>query len=95
MPCDVGIHENAARTLEYAYNDWCILQVAKKLGRPQAELDVLASRAMNYRNLFNRERNLMCGKKSNGEFEDDFSPLKWGGNFTEGNSWQLLWLPYS
>ncbi|MBR4966993.1 MAG: GH92 family glycosyl hydrolase [Bacteroidaceae bacterium] len=91
IPCDVGIHENAARTLEYAYNDWCILQVAKALNRPQSEILELEKRAMNYRNLFNKEYNLMCGRKSDGYFEKDFSPLKWGGNFTEGNSWHYTW----
>ena len=91
IPCDVGIHENAARTLEYAYNDWCILQVAKALNRPQSEILELEKRAMNYRNLFNKEYNLMCGRKSDGDFEKDFSPLKWGGNFTEGNSWHYTW----
>ena len=91
IPCDVGINENAARTLEYAYNDWCILQVAKALNRPQSEILELEKRAMNYRNLFNKEYNLMCGRKSDEDFEKDFSPLKWGGNFTEGNSWHYTW----
>ncbi len=91
VPCDIGINENAARTLEYAYDDWAILQVAKALQRPQSEISELEQRAFNYRNLFNKEHNLMCGRKSNGCFEDNFSPLKWGGNFTEGNSWHYTW----
>ena len=91
VPCDVGIHENTARTLEYAYNDWCILQVAKAMGRPSSELAVFEKRATNYRNIFNKEHNLMCGKNADGTFEKNFSPLKWGGNFTEGNSWHYTW----
>jgi predicted alpha-1,2-mannosidase len=91
VPCDVGIHENAARTLEYAYNDWCILQVAKALGRPKKEQRELEKRALNYRNLFRSDYNLMCGRKADGSFEENFSPLKWGGNFTEGNSWHYTW----
>lgn len=91
VPCDVGIHENAARTLEYAYNDWCILQVAKAIDRPCKELRELEKRAMNYRNLFRGDYNLMCGRKADGSFEENFSPLKWGGNFTEGNSWHYTW----
>ena len=91
IPCDVNIHENVARTLEYAYNDWCILQVAKRLGRPLAELQELEKRALNYRNVFNKDYNLMCGRNADGTFEKDFSPLKWGGNFTEGNSWHYTW----
>ena len=91
IPCDVGIHENAARTLEYAYNDWCILQVAKRLSRPQNEIATLQKRAMNYKNIFNKDYKLMCGRNSDGSFEKNFSPLKWGGNFTEGNSWHYTW----
>ena len=91
VPCNAGIHENAARTLEYAYNDWCILQVAKALGKPSEEIAELEKRATNYRNIFNKEHNLMCGKDTDGTFEKNFSPLKWGGNFTEGNSWHYTW----
>ena len=91
IPCDVGIHENAARTLEYAYNDWCILQVAKAFDRPENEIRELEKRALNYRNLYNERYKLMCGKRKDGTFEPDFSPLKWGGNFTEGNSWHYTW----
>ena len=91
IPCDVKIHESAARTLEYAYNDWCILQVAKELGRPKKEIRELEKRALNYRNLFREEFKLMCGRKADGTFEENFSPLKWGGNFTEGNSWHYTW----
>ena len=91
VPCDVGIHESAARTLEYAYNDWCILQVAKALKRPKKEILELEKRALNYRNLFRSDHNLMCGRNADGTFEKEFSPLKWGGNFTEGNSWHYTW----
>lgn len=91
IPCDVGINENVARTLEYAYNDWCILQVAKAVGRPHKEIRELEKRALNYRNVFNKRYNLMCGRKEDGNFEESFSPLKWGGNFTEGNSWHYTW----
>lgn len=91
VPCDVGIHENVARTLEYAYDDWCILQLAKALERPCKELAELEKRANNYRNVFNKEYNLMCGRNFDGTFEKEFSPLKWGGNFTEGNSWHYTW----
>ena len=91
VPCDAGINESAARTLEYAYDDWCILQVAKLLNRPKKELRELEKRAMNYRNLFRPDYNLMCGRKLDGSFEENFSPLKWGGSFTEGNSWHYTW----
>jgi predicted alpha-1,2-mannosidase len=91
VPYDVKINESAARTLEYAYNDWCIYTLAKALKRPQKEIDLFAGRALNYRNLFDKETRLMRGKKENGAFMSPFSPLKWGDAFTEGNSWHYTW----
>lgn len=91
VPCDVKIHENAARTLEYAYNDWCIYKLAKELKRPKNEIKQFAERSLNYRKLFDNETRLIRGKKVNGEFVVPFSPLKWGDSFTEGNSWHYTW----
>ncbi|MGL4852812.1 MAG: GH92 family glycosyl hydrolase [Phocaeicola sp.] len=91
VPYDVKIHENTARTLEYAYNDWCIYKLGKELNRPKKELKQLAERAFNYRNVFDKESLLMRGRKENGEFMAPFSPFKWGDAFTEGNSWHYSW----
>ena len=91
VPYDVGINENAARTLEYAYDDWCIYQLAKELKRPKEEIDLFAKRSQNYRNIFDKETKLMRGRLKNGEFQKPFSPLKWGDAFTEGNSWHYTW----
>ncbi len=91
VPYDVDINENVARTLEYAYDDWCIWRLAKALNRPQEEIDRFAQRAMNYRNVFDKESRLMRGRNKNGEFQKPFSPLKWGDAFTEGNSWHYTW----
>lgn len=91
VPYDVKINENAARTLEYAYDDWCIYKLAKTLKRPQSEIDLYAKRAMNYKNLFDKSTNLMRGKNKDGQFMSPFSPLKWGDAFTEGNSWHYTW----
>ena len=91
IPYDVGINENAARTLEYAYNDWCIYQLGKKLDRPASEIDVFAKRSQNYRNLFDQEARLMRGRNKDGTFQSPFNPLKWGDAFTEGNSWHYTW----
>ncbi len=52
VPYDVKINESAARTLEYAYDDWCIYRMGEKLGRPAEELEVYKKRSQNYRNLF-------------------------------------------
>lgn len=91
VPYDVKINENAARTLEYAYNDWCIYKLAKELKRPKKEINLFARRAMNYQNLFDKETLLMRGKNKDGKFMAPFSPLKWGDAFTEGNSWHYTW----
>ncbi|MCL1626622.1 GH92 family glycosyl hydrolase [Bacteroides caecicola] len=91
VPYDVKINENAARTLEYAYDDWCIYQLAKDLKRPKKEINLFAKRAMNYKNLFDPESKLMRGKNADGTFQSPFSPLKWGDAFTEGNSWHYSW----
>ncbi len=104
VPYDVKISENAARTLEYCYDDWCILQLAKLLNNSpefakdkkfkkqlKADIATLEKRSFNYKNLFDPESKLMRGKKENGEFMAPFSPLKWGDAFTEGNSWHYTW----
>lgn len=91
VPYDVKINENAARTLEYAYDDFTIFQLAKKLNRPAAEIRLYAKRSQNYRNLFDGETKLMRGKNADGKFQSPFNPFKWGDAFTEGNSWHYSW----
>lgn len=91
VPYDVDINENVARTLEYAYDDWCIYQMGKKLGRPNDELELFKKRSQNYRNVFDQETKLMRGRNKDGKFQTPFSPLKWGDAFTEGNSWHYTW----
>lgn len=91
VPCDVGINESAARTLEYAYDDWCIAQLGKALNRPAEEVSVYEKRAQNYKNLFDPKYNLMRGRNADGSWPKEFSPLKWGGDFTEGNAWHYTW----
>ena len=90
VPYNVGINENAARTLEYAYDDWCIYQMGKALGRPESEIAVYKERAANYKNIFNPATNLMSGRNEDGTFPD-LNPLKWGDAFTEGNAWHYSW----
>jgi len=91
VPYDVKINENAARTLEYAYDDFAIYQLAKALKRPKAEIELYAKRCQNYKNLFDPSTNLMRGKNENGTFQSSFNPFKWGDAFTEGNSWHYSW----
>ena len=91
VPYDVKINENVARTLEYAYDDWCIYKFGKALGKSKKELEPFRKRAFNYRNVFDSETNLMRGRLKNGKFQSPFSPLKWGDAFTEGNAWHYTW----
>jgi predicted alpha-1,2-mannosidase len=91
VPYDVGINENVARSLEYAYDDFTIWKLAKALKRPAAEISLLEKRMLNYKNLFDPETKLMRGKLKNGNFQSPFNPAKWGDAFTEGNSWHYSW----
>lgn len=91
VPYDVKINENAARTLEYAYDDFAIYQLAKALNRPKEEIELYRKRCQNFRNLFDPETKLMRGKNKDGSFQSPFNPFKWGDAFTEGNSWHYSW----
>lgn len=91
VPYDAGINESVARTLEYAYADFCIWRLAEELERPAEEIEMFRERAMNYKNVFDGERKLMRGRNANGTFQSPFSPFKWGDAFTEGNSWHYTW----
>lgn len=91
VPYDVKVNENVARTLEYAYADFTLWQLARALGRPQEEIDRFAKRSQNYRNVFDADTRLMRGRKKDGTFQSPFNPFKWGDAFTEGNSWHYTW----
>ncbi|MRW83137.1 glycoside hydrolase family 92 protein [Pseudoduganella sp. FT26W] len=91
VPYDVKINENAARTLEYSYDDFAIWQLGKALGKPESEITIYKQRAMNYKKLFDPESGLMRGKNKDGSFQSPFNPFKWGDAFTEGNSWHYTW----
>ncbi|WP_134091229.1 GH92 family glycosyl hydrolase [Olivibacter sp. XZL3] len=91
VPYDVDINENAARTLEYAYDDFAIYQLAKKLNKPKKEVELYRKRSLNYKKLFDPETGLMRGKNQDGNFQKPFNPFKWGDAFTEGNSWHYSW----
>jgi predicted alpha-1,2-mannosidase len=91
VPFDVGVNESAARSLEYAYNDFCIWQLAKALGKPASVQEKYRARALNYRNLFDASVGFMRGKSANGTWQTPFYPDSWGGVFTEGSSWHWTW----
>jgi predicted alpha-1,2-mannosidase len=79
-----------ARTLEYAYDDFCAATLARVAGSATAQQD-FARHAMNYTNVFDPGSGLMRGRNENGTWYEPFDPIEWGGPFIEGNSWQWSW----
>jgi len=90
VPYDVGIHENAARTLEYAFADFNLYQLATQLGKTE-DAALFAQRSQNYLKLLDPETKWMRGRNKDGSFQSPFNPLKWGDAFTEGNSLHYSW----
>lgn len=84
------IPEATAKTLEYAYADWCIARFAEQLG-DSVLAEKYYSRGMNYRNLYNQEHGFMWAKDASGKWKEPFDATEWGGPFTEGCSWHWTW----
>jgi predicted alpha-1,2-mannosidase len=86
---------SVSKTLEYAYNDWCIAQIAKKAGNEKAYNDYI-KRSENYKNVYDPETGYMRPKLANGEWRKDFDPLDTHGQgFIEGNAWNYgLYVPH-
>jgi predicted alpha-1,2-mannosidase len=90
IPYDHGVGESVARTLEDAYDDFCLAQMAKAMGHMDDYAKFL-ERSKNYRNLYDPSVGFMRGRKSDRSWIEPFDPLAWGGVYTEGNAWQWLW----
>ena len=83
--------ESAAKTLEYAYDDWCAYNLAKMTGNKKYE-KIYGELIYNYKTLWDHETKYMRGRKLNGNWVfEDFNPYRWGNPFTEGNSAQYTW----
>ncbi|MCU7496828.1 MAG: glycoside hydrolase family 92 protein [Ignavibacteria bacterium] len=84
--------QSASKTLEYAFDDWCIARAAKEMGLKD-EYGAFLKRSDNYRNVFDRAVGFARGRNSDGTWRKDFNPLSAasGNDFTEGNSWQYTW----
>ena len=91
VPYDVKINENAARTLEYAYDDFTIAQLGKALGKPESEWGEYYRRSQNFQKVIDPETKLARGRNQDGGFQTPFNHFKWGDAFTEGNSWHYTW----
>lgn len=91
IPYDKGINENVARTLEYAYADFHLFKLSKKLNKHNSIINRFEKQLGNYKNVFDSSHKLMRGKNFDGSFQKPFNPFKWGDAFTEGNSWHYTW----
>ena len=97
-PFDLLDNESVSRTLESGYDDWCVAEMARKLGRMDIAKD-FQKRALYYRNLYDPESTFLRGKSSNGAWRTTFdplmatSPLNNPGDYTEANAWQYFWTP--
>lgn len=84
------VHEATAKTLEYAYADWCLARFAEETGNREVATEYY-KKAQNYRNLFYPEKGFMWAKSADGKWRDNFDATEWGGPFTEGCSWHWTW----
>ncbi len=93
IPYNLG-NESVTKTLEYAYNDWCVAQMAKALGKEE-DYEYFSERAKAYKELFDPETGFMRGKSSEGEWNTPFDPKhsqhRVNTDYTEGNAWQHSW----
>jgi predicted alpha-1,2-mannosidase len=82
---------SVSKTLEYAYDDWCVGQMAKQLGKKD-DAALFAKRSQNYRNVFNTKLGFVCGKYADGTWRTPFDPreLVWP-DYTEATSWNYTW----
>ncbi len=81
------VEQSAAETVDAAYGDFCIAQVAKALGKTD-DYAMLMKRADNWRNIFDAKTGFFRGKKSDGSFLAPFSPVRWGDPYVEGAAYQ-------
>lgn len=90
VPADSKGKEPAASTLEYAYDDFCVAQMARALGK-SSDYRLFMEHSKNYRNIYDSNTGFMRGRNRDGSWVEPFDPLAWGGVYTEGNAWQWLW----
>lgn len=84
------IREATAKTLEYAYDDWCGYKLAQEVQAP-FYAGIFARQMYNYRNVYDSTTGFMRGRNAKGEWQPNFDATEWGGPFTEGCAWHWLW----
>ncbi len=89
VPTDEFEHA-ASRTMDHAYTDFCVAQVASGVGRQQ-DARRFFDRSLNYRNTFDGGSGFARGRRRDGSFEAPFDEFAWGGAYIEGSAWQCTW----
>ena len=89
LPAGKGIHSVSA-TLDFAYGDWCLGQIARHLGNHQ-DARMFSERAHSWKHLFDPASGFFRPRAADGQWTPDFDPLSWGGAFVEGSAWQCGW----
>jgi len=84
------VKQSAAETVDAAYGDFCIAQVAKALGN-DADYEMFLQRSENWRHLFDQQTGFLRGKKADGSWLEPFDPVTWGDPYVEGSAWQHRW----
>ena len=87
VPADIVENNNVNLTLDAAYGDFCIAQVAKVLGKTEIS-DEYMKRSKNYKNLFDSKTGFMRAKNTDGSFKEPFDCFDWAEEYTEGSAWQ-------
>ena len=97
-PFDKLDNEAVSRTLESGYDDWCVAEMAKKLGKNELA-KTFSKRALYYQNIYDTETTFFRGKDTKGNWRTPFnplmatSPMNNPGDYTEANAWQYFWTP--
>ena len=84
------VREATAKTLEFAYDDYCASVLARELGEEKIA-ESFAESSQKWNNVFDPKIGFVRGRKSDGAWVEPFSPDEWGGPFTEGSSWHWTW----
>ena len=91
VPMDKCKRSSGARTLEYAYADYCIWKLGVALGRPAEETAVYLKRSGNWRNIWRDDKKSVCARASDGSWDPKYSPIRWDYDFVEGTPLQYTW----